>query len=728
MADAIEDRMAVGGRDIGDVLVELCNDGLVPHSRLNALITELETVITLSEGPISESRLQVVGEIGRGAMGYVHAARDTALGRNVAVKKMDPAALHNPILLGRFKAEAQITAQLDHPGIVPVYGLSSDARGVPSYSMKLIRGQTLTAFLDVAAAVYRSGARPDEDHDLNARLNVFVQTCNAVAYAHARGVLHRDLKPDNVMLGAFHEVLVVDWGVAKLIGASEETLEGMPSSTGGDGTELGTVIGTPHYCSPEQARGENATLTAASDQYALGLILYELVTLTRALRGKTSYLVLLKASAGDTAPMRHVAGATLPRELVAIVNRATALEPADRYPSVEALADDVRRYLRDEAVLAAPDTAVQRWGRSLARHRQTTIGLLAALLASLVALGLLGVVGALVAAEYSERASRERERQVLSAVAIGREQASVIDAELFNTESLVAGLAGAAAQALTRPPPDDVPLYLSDTFGTPDGPPDQVQSAHYEAVISMAHADLHVPDGVDLASVDEQLRQLASLKPALRAALLRSENPALERRPASVVDPGVLSDGVLATWTYIGTQQGVLAGYPGIGGYTAGFDPRERPWYRVGFTGSGFQWSALSVEEGDPGLLLTCTLAIHDGDGQRLGVAAADLSFGAFIERFLDPPDLPIRVEAWLVDADGNVIIRSEQKATARTVTEYTPRPFAVDAVLAEMGRSDSGTLVTTVDDERFVFVWTPLSAVSWTYVLQLAEDDLQHL
>lgn len=724
LALLIEDRLALGGRDIGDVLVELADEGKLTQRMLRKLVDELEKVITLSEGPVLDSGrtpLRVVGELGRGAMGFVHTARDPSLGRNVAVKKLNAAAIDNPVLLGRFKAEAQITAQLDHPGIVPVYTLSIDGRGIPSYAMKLIRGRTLSAYLADCRTAWEKGEALDEDHELDARLELFLQICNAVAYAHSRGVLHRDLKPDNVMLGAFHEVLVVDWGVAKLLGRKEDSIEGLPYSTAGEGTELGTVIGTPQYCSPEQARGENDQLDARSDQFALGLILFELVCLSRAYVGKTSHMVLLKAADARVEPVRHAYGQPVARELQAILGKVLTVDRDARYASVEELADDVRRYLRDEPVHAAPDTALQRMGRFVARHRQATLSVVAGLVIAVLAIALLAVLGAVAARELAEQAAAERERQVGRALALTKERASAIDAELYTTEAVVSGIAAAAAEVLDRPGPADLPLYLARDFGTPDGPPDLVQSPYYDASISLGFVDLHVPDAIDVDSVRPQLAQLASLRPQLRRGLLGTEGTDLIPLSREEVDQRIVNDGILGTWTYVATEEGVLAGYPGVGGYPGDLDPRQRPWYRVGFEGRGTQWSALTIEEGDFGLLLTCTLAVRDAEGRRLGVAATDLAFDQFIDRYLDPDGVPAGTEAYLVDAEGRVVIQSSQKDTARTMTEYAPARFPDEAALSTLHSEPSGHLVR---DDGSLLSWSRLSAVPWTYVLEIPEPE----
>jgi serine/threonine-protein kinase len=231
-------------------------------------------------GPV---RYQVLGEIARGGMGVVLKGRDPDLGRDVAIKVLLPGHADDPALVRRFIEEAQIGGQLQHPGILPIHELGLDADFRPYFTMRLVKGRTLAALLE---------ERPDPAYDRGRFLAVFEQVCQTVAYAHARGVIHRDLKPSNVMVGAFGEVQVVDWGLSKVLRHGGEgdavTREGTPSdepsvttirTTGGDaGSQSGAVIGTPSYMSPEQARGEIEELDEQADVFALGAILCEVLT------------------------------------------------------------------------------------------------------------------------------------------------------------------------------------------------------------------------------------------------------------------------------------------------------------------------------------------------------------------------------------------------------------------------------------------------------------------
>ncbi len=231
----------------------------------------------------SLGRYQVFGEIARGGIGAVLRGRDQDLGRDVALKVLLARHGNNPLAALRFVEEAQISGQLQHPGIVPVYELGKGKDGRPYFAMKLIKGQTLASLLERRNAPGEDGRR---------LLSVFEQVCHTVAYAHARGVIHRDLKPSNVMVGAFGEVQVVDWGLAKVLpqgGVADDErsarARALPAAiatvrqgTGSAHSEAGTVVGTPPYMAPEQARGEVQCIDERADVFALGAILCEILT------------------------------------------------------------------------------------------------------------------------------------------------------------------------------------------------------------------------------------------------------------------------------------------------------------------------------------------------------------------------------------------------------------------------------------------------------------------
>ncbi len=329
-------------------------------------------------------RLTFLGKLAAGAMGEIHIARDRDLQRKIAVKRMTPKVKRSPTLSSRFYTEAQITAQLDHPNIVPVYSLEPDPDGGLTYTMKLIKGRTFADLIAEIRSCYDEKRELAAEHELDARLEWFLRCCDAIAYAHSRGVIHRDLKPDNVMVGKFGEVFVMDWGIARLgerrdisddelVAIDDDTDTGeLPQAR----TRIGTVIGTPAYMSPEQAEGNNDLIDGRSDEFALGLVLYELVCLRQALTGRDTMSLLLKVQRADLEPVQAYAGADpIDPELAAIIHKATAREADARYPDVKALADDVRHYLRGEPVAALPEGVTKRLSRWMARHVRFLVSL-----------------------------------------------------------------------------------------------------------------------------------------------------------------------------------------------------------------------------------------------------------------------------------------------------------------------------------------------------------------
>jgi serine/threonine protein kinase len=315
----------------------------------------LERLRDAAELPdLSGTRYRVLERVARGGMGVVYAAEDEKLRRRVALKVLDVPG-NDADLANRLIREARVLAQLEHPGIVPVHDFGTLADGRVFYTMKFVEGQRLDKFIESVASI------PD-------RLRLFLRICDAVAFAHAQGVLHRDIKPANIMVGPFGEVLVMDWGLAKLMPGTarqpsqvadpdatvfEKPTQASDSNAVTEATVVtghGTVMGTPGYMSPEQARGDVEHLDARSDIFSLGALLRFLLT-----------EVPVKAPAD--------AGSRLDRSLEAICAKAAASAPSDRYSSVTELLQDVSRYLDGLPVAARPETFLEKLVRFYRRYR-----------------------------------------------------------------------------------------------------------------------------------------------------------------------------------------------------------------------------------------------------------------------------------------------------------------------------------------------------------------------
>jgi len=304
---------------------------------------------------LTGTRYRLLECVARGGMGVVYVAEDEKLQRRVALKVLDLPGTDSD-LANRLLREALVLARLEHPGIVPVHDVGTLADGRVFYIMKFVQGQRLDKYIQAVTSI-------------TDRLRIFLRICDAVAFAHARGVLHRDLKPANIMVGSFGEVLVMDWGLAKLLreetraptqtadpdatiferpGQARDSRRGQDTSLA---TGHGTVMGTPGYMSPEQARGDVEQLDARSDIFSLGALLRFLL-------------------ADNSEPSANAAGKQhLDKALEAICSKAAAPDPGGRYPSVSELALDVSRYLDGLAVAAHRESIFEKLGRFYRRYR-----------------------------------------------------------------------------------------------------------------------------------------------------------------------------------------------------------------------------------------------------------------------------------------------------------------------------------------------------------------------
>jgi serine/threonine-protein kinase len=343
----------------------------------------------------------------RGGLGEVFVARDEELGREVALKEIQDRYADDGSSRSRFVLEAEITGGLEHPGIVPVYGMGSYPDGRPYYAMRFIRGESLR---DAIAHFHEAGKPTERALEFSQLLGRLVDMCNAVAYGHSRGVLHRDLKPANVMLGKYGETLVVDWGLAKTIGRADGVSgseEGtLRPASGGDSypTVPGSAMGTPHYMPPEQAAGKLDLMGPASDVYSLGATLYHLLIGKAPFEGREVGEILQRVQAGDFPPPRRV-NVGVPAALEAVCLKAMAMRPEDRYASAKALSDEIEQWLADQPVAAYREPWTVRAGRWVRRHRTKVTGAVAAVAAAAACLAVATVL--LAAANRREREAKD---------------------------------------------------------------------------------------------------------------------------------------------------------------------------------------------------------------------------------------------------------------------------------------------------------------------------------
>jgi len=680
--------------------------------RLNArqvfdVAKALENEINLpaSTEPWSAGRYVRIARIGKGGQGEVRLVHDRELGRNVAYKRLLPEAANDDDAVRAFAHEVLITAQLEHPFIVPVYALEHEKSGALAYTMKQVRGHTLGQLLNTVREAQGKGTELPEHHRLAGRLELFLHVCAAIQYAHSRGVVHRDLKPANIMVGPFQEVLVMDWGLAALTS---------------EASDHNRVAGTPGYMSPEQASGSPGAVDPKSDQFALGLILFELVSLTKAY-GTDASSTLHRAKSRQLAPLQHPSGTSIRRELAAIVSRATAASPADRYDSVEALADDLRRYLRDDPVVAAPDNALQSLQRWVGRNRSATVAAMLAMLLFMTVGSFASVLHSRNLAERQRAAAAQREQQITELVGQAAERAGQIDASFSRYAGLLEAMAVELRVALSTPA-EPAAYHLSEWYGDPvKAPPDMLSVPQYADPVSFGHLVYKVTPPTPTAELEPVLFQLSRMKPAFERLLLASLGPDALKLPIAEQRTLLQQTPSQVVWAYAGQRDGVVAKLPGKGGHPPDYDPRKRDWYRFGGQQPVATWGSTYIDSDGQQLLIPCSMAARDPNGELLGVAAIDLSVDRLVAEFLD-----LRADVgttYVLDATGSVMLSSASQATTMDDRADTRFPFA-DA-LQGSDRAHAGHLEVPTPQGPRLLIWSEIPVLGWTYVFTAPTQDL---
>lgn len=645
-------------------------------------------------------RFEVKGPIAAGGMGSVFAAVDRGLGRVVAIKRLREELEDDPGLRRRFVFEAHIGAQLEHPNILPMYSFERTESGAPAFAMLLVEGITLTEYIKLAADGPKANRRVGGIHAQKDRIGTLLNVCDAVHFAHSRGVVHRDLKPDNVMLGRYREVYVMDWGIARLFGqpAAQEALNildthpridagrsavtpntiaslalaptflpeaggaaenlrvkaaaadhaksanakavtaktgkakddapvpafelALPSSPAPKtplATMEGDIVGTPQYMAPEQANGRLDDLCPATDQFALGVILLELTTLKRA-RSSDAIPALLDALQGITGERIDVDGDPVPAPLDAILNRVLQKNPTDRYPSVEAFADDLRRYIRGEPVSEYDEGRAIRLVRLAARKPVASVGVVGGLLLGAALAFIVTLTGR--ATEVTRLTSNlEGSRRVLVAV---EERAHELDVRLGEIGAGVHAIRAATVMSheLGAIAVDPKELARTSALGSPLGS---------FTVPSVSWVRMN-----EGAPAPESAVKLALIAPWLRETLTASLPAAFVGTPEDRARAVLRHEAQLAR-CFVGLEDGSFVQVPSTT-LPEDFDPRRRSWYRRGVFDPDLHWSQPIADYSRTKLRIQAIVGIRS-NGALLGVAGCDLLSTALTERLtLDLP------------------------------------------------------------------------------------------
>ena len=589
----------------------------------------------------SGNRYKLLKVIAEGGFGRIFLAEDLILGRLVVIKSLKESHLAKTESVRKFISEAKLTSQLDHPAIVPLFSLDTDSADGLHLAMQLINGITLKESLKQARACRPVYGRQYE-RSLQPRLESFLKVCDAIEYCHSRGIIHCDLKPDNIMLGRHGEVYVMDWGIACPTGTERKE----------------HLDGTPAYMAPETLL--DGTTDPKTDVFALGMILNELVTLRSPVSGASAREVIKKITSGQFEPSRplhskqHISPA-----LRAIIEKARAVDPADRYPSARELALDIRRYLFNEEVSARPDSLLQKFMRFMYRHRYATLLTMAAILCASAVMALYGArrqqsLAAGVTLEMLRRLKVQLTTERL---------ASEVGTRLLRIREQLNGLATSQFIELNVPDTgvDRSPFYLASDFApdSPNRPPDLVRLPFYAREVSFGNAAYFKPDDMPREKLLPLVKQLRTSRRQGLTMICDSMDGGDPRfsTPQALLQRFRKNGALLRRITYL-MNDGTALRYPGM--YETKDEIRSSWLDRRRQNLKTTLWSP-PYQDSSGHAVIACWMHLSRPDGTEAGLLGFELCYHKLI--------LPILKQAraedfkavyYLTDNEGNLLFCSD--------------------------------------------------------------------
>jgi serine/threonine protein kinase len=651
--------------------------------------------------------------IAEGGQGILARARELSLKREVALKSLRKELTGDKLARECFLIEAQVTAQLDHPTIVPIYSLNKDNDNGIHLAMKLVKGQTLKEYLEKTILHYEmDGVRKfNLKKGLQYRLDIFLRVCDAISYAHSRNIMHCDLKPENVMIGEYNETYVMDWGIAKLIYESDGKTLTHESQT--------VMNGTPRFMPPEallhQGRDER------SDIFALGAMLFEIVTLEHAYSGHTSTEVMRNIKNSQRNPIKSQFRFHIDADLKAIISKAMAFERGQRYQSVDALASDLRCYLADEEVSANPDRfwgKINRWGMN---HRRLVVGGGLFLLVSLLALYAWQLV------RQMRSTVAQQNRSIAAGMAYGRvgEAAMAIDRKIASLENMLEHLGDnllllenrkAAGSSESRF------IHYRDYQAPESRPPSATFSMAYNRIIDPENFSCFIKEETAPGDFSVLFRQLSPLHSQVLKLIQGSGKLQMENMSRQELYDELVTAGLSVVWVYFTFNNGLHLAYPGSGSYTDDYDPQQREWYLAALNAKGRTvWSAPYRDAITNETVITCSMAVNSTLGNGCVVIGIDVALNKIKNIIREFGNQSSAVAGrFLVNTEGDILIRCgidskrlcESGETTAISSGKVPNHLRLD-----MRWKKYGIKICAENDWEFIYAFARVPAINCTYL-----------
>lgn len=697
-------------------------DEFVKSSTIISRISEVPPLKNKLELQDINNNYELKEKFSEGSQGIISTAFDKSLKRDVVVKslKVDEVEEHARQDESLFVSEARIMAQLDHPSIIPLYGLHSGTESKLHLAMKHIHGKTLKQYLEDIVTLYeREGIETfDEWRSITNRIEYLIKVCDAIDYSHCKGVVHRDIKPENIMIGNYGEVYVMDWGLACLVEPEKFSDSEHHDEVGRYGKN--ELVGTPCYIAPELIRGEPCS--AQSDVFALGMILFEIVTLTRAVSGKTVKQALSNIVNWNYRPFKHrFLKKKLSNDLKAIVTKAICEPLSHRYKSASDMARDLRLYLMREEISARPDNVFRKCMRAMGNHKMITLTVVLSILLALSA--------STIHSLYTQNAliieQKNREDMLAYFQGYASKRANKMERIFFYLKNQLKNTAYRAGRVLNNKIYTNEKIYKNKDFLKKNtAPADYFYAPAYDMKISLQHTVLKL--GAGTTADDKLNKRIVGLRAMFKHIMFTSD-PDFEHKVKSDIEKIITTKGAPLIWVYMGLKNGSMFSFPGKL-YKLNYDPRKRPWYKSALKRKKhLTWSKPYLDTSGLNIVLSCLQCVYDKKNNFLGVIAMDISLG-YIQKYMFNKKVNSVLKEYLLNKKSEVILSSDFKdkdARTNKHANLVLKKFAFYKELRKAIEGDKVNFEATEHGKKYIFSLSKLPSLEYYHVQQISEKDL---